>query len=128
VASYKTVHDLSRIACIEGSHCYVTSSLQGCVRTYDIRNNQKALNKFEMLPGITSLEISREGSYILCGYKEKAEILSCTDQKHNSVFSSKTKMTDRKKSNSLIQGHEHLSHIQFWRDSETEGDIIAVND
>lgn len=128
VANYKSVNDLAKISSIKDSHCFVTASASGFVRTYDIRNHQKALNKFDMPAGITSLQISKEGNYILCGYREKAEILSCTDRTNKSVFLSKTKKANRKKANSLIKGNENLSNIQFMHDSETEGDIIAVDD
>lgn len=50
---------------------FATASSEGFIRTYDIRNHYKALNKFQMPTEITSLEISKKGNYVLCTYDHK---------------------------------------------------------
>jgi hypothetical protein len=43
-----------------------------------------------MAPGITFIQVSDEGGYILCGYGHKAQILNCTDKNQQKfVFSSR---------------------------------------
>lgn len=129
VAKYKTVKSLSKISSVFGEYYYATSSTDGMVRTYDLRTKEKALNKFRMAPGITSLQVSDEGSYILCRYGHKAHILSCRDKnQQTSVFESRISYSDRKNARKLMAGYDHLSHIQFLHGSETEGDIMAVDD
>ena len=97
---------MSKISSVFGEYFYATSSSDGLVRTYDLRTHEKALNKFKMAPGITSLQVSDEGGYILCRYGHKAHILCCTDKnQQSSAFAARINKTDRKNARKLLAGY-----------------------
>jgi hypothetical protein len=82
VVRYKSVWNLSKISNIFMEFYYAIASTDGMVRTYDIRKSHKAkaLNKFKMPKGITSLQVSSNGGFILCKYGHKAQILYCKNK------------------------------------------------
>lgn len=113
ISKYKTVKDLHKISNCFNQHHFAIASEDGNVRIFDLNNYGKAINKFKMPAGITSLQISDSGNYILCRYGHKAHMITCQDKYSGSMFESRTKLEDRKASKKLVKGYEHLWHLQF---------------